>query len=229
MVRVSSAAMTVAASSASTRRRDASPRLPIGVAARMITRPSLRLEPVTRDRLPLAPRAAAAVRPTTGGPSRVRRADPAARRACGRWLGSDARRRCSPAILRLWNLGHPHAFIFDETYYVKDAWTLWQLGYEAILARRTRTRASSPATRHLHDRPAASSCIRRSASGSSALGMVAVRRRIVVGAGASRPRSLGTAAVLVLYFVAQAADADRSTFADGRGAPDGDRRARDRR
>ena len=26
-------------------------------------------------------------------------------------------------VLRLWNLGHPHAFVFDETYYVKDAWT----------------------------------------------------------------------------------------------------------
>lgn len=34
-------------------------------------------------------------------------------------------------ILRLWNLGHPHAFIFDETYYVKDAWTQWVLGYAA--------------------------------------------------------------------------------------------------
>ncbi len=34
-------------------------------------------------------------------------------------------------ILRLWNLGHPRAFIFDETYYVKDAWTQWVLGYAA--------------------------------------------------------------------------------------------------
>ena len=34
-------------------------------------------------------------------------------------------------ILRVWNLGHPHAFIFDETYYVKDAWTQWLLGYAA--------------------------------------------------------------------------------------------------
>ncbi|MDF2666328.1 MAG: hypothetical protein K0R81_2178, partial [Microbacterium sp.] len=39
VVRVSSAATTVAFSSASMRRRDASPRLPIGVAARMITVP----------------------------------------------------------------------------------------------------------------------------------------------------------------------------------------------
>jgi dolichyl-phosphate-mannose--protein O-mannosyl transferase len=32
-------------------------------------------------------------------------------------------------ILRLWNLDHPHALIFDETYYVKDAWSQWVLGY----------------------------------------------------------------------------------------------------
>lgn len=34
------------------------------------------------------------------------------------------------AVLRLWNLGSPHSFVFDETYYVKDAWTLLNLGYE---------------------------------------------------------------------------------------------------
>lgn len=33
-------------------------------------------------------------------------------------------------ILRFWNLGSPHAVIFDETYYAKDAWSLLQLGYE---------------------------------------------------------------------------------------------------
>ena len=32
-------------------------------------------------------------------------------------------------ILRFWNLGHPHAVIFDETYYVKDAWSQWLLGF----------------------------------------------------------------------------------------------------
>ena len=35
------------------------------------------------------------------------------------------------AVLRLWNLGHPHELVFDETYYVKDAWTQWMLGYAA--------------------------------------------------------------------------------------------------
>src|SRR5690554_2586243 len=34
-------------------------------------------------------------------------------------------------ILRFWNLAHPHALYFDERYYVKDAWTLLHLGYEA--------------------------------------------------------------------------------------------------
>ncbi len=34
------------------------------------------------------------------------------------------------AVLRLWNLGYPHALVFDETFYVKDSWTLMHLGYE---------------------------------------------------------------------------------------------------
>ncbi|GAA2242846.1 phospholipid carrier-dependent glycosyltransferase [Herbiconiux moechotypicola] len=35
------------------------------------------------------------------------------------------------AVLRLVNLAHPHSLVFDETFYVKDAWTTWNLGYEA--------------------------------------------------------------------------------------------------
>ncbi|MES2866374.1 MAG: phospholipid carrier-dependent glycosyltransferase [Actinomycetota bacterium] len=34
------------------------------------------------------------------------------------------------AVLRLANLAHPNVLAFDETYYVKDAWSLWTLGYE---------------------------------------------------------------------------------------------------
>ena len=34
------------------------------------------------------------------------------------------------ALLRFVGLGHPHELVFDETYYVKDAWTLLNLGYE---------------------------------------------------------------------------------------------------
>ena len=32
-------------------------------------------------------------------------------------------------FLRLWKLGRPHEFSFDETYYAKDAWSLWHHGY----------------------------------------------------------------------------------------------------
>jgi len=35
------------------------------------------------------------------------------------------------AVSRLWNIGSPHALVFDETFYVKDAWTLVHLGYES--------------------------------------------------------------------------------------------------
>lgn len=34
------------------------------------------------------------------------------------------------SLLRIAGLGHPHELVFDETYYVKDAWTLLNLGYE---------------------------------------------------------------------------------------------------
>jgi dolichyl-phosphate-mannose--protein O-mannosyl transferase len=32
-------------------------------------------------------------------------------------------------LLRLWHLGRAHAFLFDETYYAKDAWSLLHKGY----------------------------------------------------------------------------------------------------
>jgi dolichyl-phosphate-mannose-protein mannosyltransferase len=32
-------------------------------------------------------------------------------------------------FLRLWHLGTPHQFAFDETYYAKDGWSLWEHGY----------------------------------------------------------------------------------------------------
>src|SRR6218665_2394495 len=35
------------------------------------------------------------------------------------------------AVLRLWNLGSPNSLVFDETYYVKDSWTLVNNGYES--------------------------------------------------------------------------------------------------
>jgi dolichyl-phosphate-mannose-protein mannosyltransferase len=35
------------------------------------------------------------------------------------------------AVARFWQLGQPHALVFDETYYVKDAYTLGREGFEA--------------------------------------------------------------------------------------------------
>ena len=33
------------------------------------------------------------------------------------------------AFLRFWNLGNPVKFVFDETYYAKDAFSLLKFGY----------------------------------------------------------------------------------------------------
>ena len=33
-------------------------------------------------------------------------------------------------MLRFWELGRPKAFVFDETYYAKDAWSLLHFGVE---------------------------------------------------------------------------------------------------
>jgi dolichyl-phosphate-mannose-protein mannosyltransferase len=35
------------------------------------------------------------------------------------------------ALARLWNLGHPAQLVFDETFYVKDGWSLVNLGYSS--------------------------------------------------------------------------------------------------
>ncbi|MSW97230.1 MAG: phospholipid carrier-dependent glycosyltransferase, partial [Actinobacteria bacterium] len=34
------------------------------------------------------------------------------------------------AVLRFWNIGQPHSLVFDETFYVKDGWSLFNRGYE---------------------------------------------------------------------------------------------------
>ncbi|WP_353827134.1 dolichyl-phosphate-mannose--protein mannosyltransferase [Agromyces sp. SYSU T0242] len=52
------------------------------------------------------------------------------RRALWTWGGPIAVTLLA-AVLRFWNLGHPQAIVFDETYYVKDAWTLLANGYES--------------------------------------------------------------------------------------------------
>ncbi|MER5864349.1 phospholipid carrier-dependent glycosyltransferase [Kitasatospora sp. NPDC002040] len=52
----------------------------------------------------------------------VRRAD---------WLGPLAV-AVFAGLLRFWHLGSPNAFVFDETYYPKDAWSLLRQGYEGV-------------------------------------------------------------------------------------------------
>ena len=49
-------------------------------------------------------------------------------------------------FLRIWHLGTPKRFEFDETYYAKDAWSLAHFGYVAAVRRRRRTTRSSTGT-----------------------------------------------------------------------------------
>lgn len=56
-------------------------------------------------------------------------ADPRARRVVD--LAAPAMVTLLAAVARFWDLGRPHAIVFDETYYVKDAWSQWNLGYPA--------------------------------------------------------------------------------------------------
>ena len=46
-------------------------------------------------------------------------------------VGVPATVTLTAAITRFWNLGHPRELVFDETFYVKDAWSLWNLGYSS--------------------------------------------------------------------------------------------------
>jgi dolichyl-phosphate-mannose-protein mannosyltransferase len=57
------------------------------------------------------------------------RQDTEAKRRAWRW-GGPAVVTAVAAATRLIGLGHPDTLVFDETYYVKDAYTLSQLGYE---------------------------------------------------------------------------------------------------
>lgn len=56
-------------------------------------------------------------------------ADPRFARLCA-WL-APAIVTVIAGVLRFANLGHPRAIVFDETYYVKDSWSQWILGYPA--------------------------------------------------------------------------------------------------
>jgi dolichyl-phosphate-mannose--protein O-mannosyl transferase len=63
-------------------------------------------------------------------PTAVERARPRAtdRDPVVAWAGTVAITLLA-AFLRLWNLDYPRAFLFDETYYAKDAWSLVHHGY----------------------------------------------------------------------------------------------------
>ncbi|MCX4752585.1 dolichyl-phosphate-mannose--protein mannosyltransferase [Kitasatospora purpeofusca] len=63
------------------------------------------------------------------GPAPERRGLPRLAAARWDWLGPIAV-AVFAGLLRFWNLGHPNAFVFDETYYPKDAWSLLRQGYE---------------------------------------------------------------------------------------------------
>lgn len=52
------------------------------------------------------------------------------RTSAWRWLGP-LLVMILAAGTRLWNLGQPHSLVFDETFYVKDAWSLWNNGFES--------------------------------------------------------------------------------------------------
>lgn len=57
-------------------------------------------------------------------------------------------------VLRFVDLGRPHQFVFDETFYAKDAWSLLHAGYARIWAEGANERVLAGATDGLLDAPA---------------------------------------------------------------------------
>lgn len=64
------------------------------------------------------------------------------------WLGPLAITLVA-GILRFWELGKPRAFIFDETYYAKDAWSLLHFGVEQTYVSATKEGAPDPANQKI--------------------------------------------------------------------------------
>ena len=73
-------------------------------------------------------------------------------------------------VLRFWQLGSPHAVIFDETYYAKDAWSLLHHGYEATWPDKANEQILADPQRIPLSTGARTSSTRRSESGSSPSG-----------------------------------------------------------
>ena len=67
-------------------------------------------------------------------------------------------------LLRFWDLGRPHKLVFDETYYVKDAYSLLVNGFEANWGDNPNPAFEAGDTSGLTD-AASTWCTRRWASG----------------------------------------------------------------
>ncbi len=79
---------------------------------------------------PRSPWLVDATTPVLGGIDRWWAGLPDAARTAVRW-GAPAAVIVTAAATRLVGLGSPHELVFDETYYVKDAWSLRHLGFES--------------------------------------------------------------------------------------------------
>ena len=84
-------------------------------------------EPATDDEAPEQPAKASSTPPANGWAQRL--STPAAG-----WVAT-AIATLVAALIRLPGLGNVRTLIFDETYYVKDAWSLLALGYEGTWAK----------------------------------------------------------------------------------------------
>ncbi|WP_211210840.1 dolichyl-phosphate-mannose--protein mannosyltransferase [Sporichthya polymorpha] len=71
---------------------------------------------------------------TPGGPARVRGSLGPMPTGLWAWLGP-LLVTVFGGFLRFWNLGRPNAVVFDETYYVKDSWSILNHGYERAYVR----------------------------------------------------------------------------------------------
>ncbi len=87
----------------------------------------LEREPTTDDEAPAQPAEASSTPPAAGWTQRL--STPAAG-----WVAT-AIATLVAALIRLPGLGNVRTLIFDETYYVKDAWSLLTLGYEGTWAK----------------------------------------------------------------------------------------------
>ena len=102
------------------------------------------------------------------------------------------------------NLGHPHSLVFDETFYVKDAYTTLRNGYESSWPADADEAFNAGDTAASPDR-GRSPCIRPSASGSSPSGLAVFgadyeRRLAHLGRGLRHPAVLLTTLVAKKLF-----------------------------